>query len=106
MKFTDQDSQAATLIQAYYRGHVTRRAIEAQYGQIGRGGQDGSYPVNPEEARAIVMQIRQSLEPFNYEPAPPADNVIREERQNTTLETGAEYEGQWNQEGKKDGRGI
>eukprot|EP00352_Strombidinopsis_acuminata_P003768 CAMPEP_0176380612 /NCGR_PEP_ID=MMETSP0126-20121128/31265_1 /TAXON_ID=141414 ORGANISM="Strombidinopsis acuminatum, Strain SPMC142" /NCGR_SAMPLE_ID=MMETSP0126 /ASSEMBLY_ACC=CAM_ASM_000229 /LENGTH=34 /DNA_ID= /DNA_START= /DNA_END= /DNA_ORIENTATION= len=22
------------------------------------------------------------------------------------METGAEYEGQWNQEGKKDGRGI
>jgi len=62
--------------------------------------------VNPEEARAIVMQIRQSLEPFNYEPSPQPDGVIREHRPNTTMETGAEYEGQWNQEGKKDGRGI
>ena len=69
---------------------------------------DGSqtYPQNPEEARAIVMQIRQSLEPFDYEPSPSPDGVVRVDRENTVLETGAEYEGQWNEEGKKDGRGI
>ena len=92
-------------IQAYYRGYVTRRAIAIQYGEMHQD--EDAMPVNPEEARAIVMQIRQSLEPFDYEPVPEDDGVVRERRPNTVLDTGAEYEGDWNvEEGKKDGQGI
>ena len=52
------------------------------------------------------MQIRQTLEPFDFEPSPPPDGVVRVQRNMMTLDNGAEYEGEWDELGRKDGRGI
>ena len=52
------------------------------------------------------MQIRNSLEPFDFEPRPPADGVVRVQRPMLTLDNGAEYEGEWDEMGRKDGCGI
>jgi hypothetical protein len=52
------------------------------------------------------MQIRGSLEPFNYDPKPDGySKVAREKRELITLENGAEYEGEWS-DNRKDGRGV
>lgn len=58
------------------------------------------------EARKLVMQIRNSLEPFDFEPSPPPDGIKRVHRDLMTLDNGAEYEGEWDENGRKDGRGI
>ena len=58
------------------------------------------------EARRLVMQIRNSLEPFSYEPAPLPDGKRRTKRALTTLDNGAEYEGEWDDSGHKDGKGV
>ncbi len=59
-----------------------------------------------QEARRLVMQIRASLEPFNYLPEPDGyRNSRRERNELITLENGAEYEGEW-LEGRKDGKGV
>jgi len=52
------------------------------------------------------MQIRNSLEPFEFEPSPTPDNVVRVQRPQMTLDNGAEYEGEWDELGRKDGRGV
>lgn len=41
------------------------------------------------EARRLVMQIRDNLEPFDYEPAPAQDNKERIKRAMITLDNGA-----------------
>ena len=52
------------------------------------------------------MNIRASLEPFNYEPKPAGySQQSREKRELITLENGAEYEGEW-LGNCKDGRGV
>lgn len=58
------------------------------------------------EARKLVMQIRNSLEPFDFEPSPTPDGVVRMQRPLMTLDNGAEYEGEWDELGRKDGKGI
>lgn len=58
------------------------------------------------ENRRQVMMLRDTLDPFNYEPAPTPDGVKRIRRANMTLENGAEYEGEWSESGQKDGRGV
>ena len=45
------------------------------------------------------MQIRESLEPFDYEPRPSDDGKVRIERALMLLENGAEYEGEWDEYG-------
>lgn len=52
------------------------------------------------------MQIRASLEPFKYDPAPVDDAQTRVTQKMVTLDNGAEYEGQWDKQGRKDGRGV
>ena len=52
------------------------------------------------------MQIRNSLEPFDFEPSPAPDGVARMQRPLMTLDNGAEYEGEWDELGRKDGKGI
>ena len=52
------------------------------------------------------MQIRNSLEPFDFEPSPTPDRVVRVQRPQMTLDNGAEYEGEWDEMGRKDGRGV
>ena len=93
---------------------MTRRAIKAQYGfeartGSGRDGQTYSQSnAQVEEARRLVMQIRASLEAFQYEPQPDwynASAATLEKREMVTLENGAEYEGEW-MDGTKFGRGI
>lgn len=59
-----------------------------------------------QEARRLVMQIRASLEPFKYDPAPSDDAQVRVTQKMVTLDNGAEYEGQWDKQGRKDGRGV
>lgn len=58
------------------------------------------------ENRRAVLQLRDTLEPFRYEPAPPPDGKTRIRRANMVLDNGAEYEGEWDEEGCKDGRGV
>lgn len=48
-----------------------------------------------------------SLEKFDYEPAP--DNYAQQEKvlkEKVTLKNGAEYEGEWDSKGRKNGKGI
>lgn len=54
----------------------------------------------------MVLRIRESLPPFEYEPLPAPDGVSRVKREMIVLENGAEYEGEWDTEGRKDGRGV
>ncbi len=76
----DDKEAAATKVQAYYRGVMTRRLVEQQYGfkaetikNIGGGATYTQSDAQVQEARRLVMQIRASLEPFKYDPAPADD---------------------------------
>ena len=98
-------------MQRYFRGMMTRRAIKAKYGFEAKqtAFAEPTYTQSDQqilEARKLVMQIRASLEPFDYEPAPSPDGVVRMQRGLMTLDNGAEYEGEWDELGRKDGRGI
>ena len=104
---------AATKVQAYYRGVMTRRAVKEQYGfeastmnDIGRGDINQQSDANVAEARRLVMQIRASLEQFRYDPSREDEDRQRETKKMIQLENGAEYEGQWDKQGRKDGRGV
>ena len=47
------------------------------------------------------------MSPFNYEPRPKPDGSRRIERDMVTLENGARYSGEWNEEtNKRDGKGM
>ena len=52
------------------------------------------------------MRIRSTLKPFNYNPPPLEDGVKRIKKPLLTLDNGAEYEGEWNESGDKDGKGV
>ena len=52
------------------------------------------------------MQIRDSLEPFDWEPSTPFDKVVRVSRPMLTQDNGAEYEGEWDNMDRKDGKGV
>jgi hypothetical protein len=63
---------------------MTRRLIKDQYGfqaetmnNIQRRNDTGTVDPNVQEARRLVMQIRASLEPFKYDPAPADDAQVR-----------------------------
>jgi hypothetical protein len=44
---------------------------------------------------------------FNYDPQPSSDGIKRKKRALVTLENGARYEGEWNEEtNKRDGKGY
>ena len=51
------------------------------------------------------MKIRDELEPFKYEMKTPV-TVRRISKPNQTLDGGVEYEGEWSEAGKRDGRGV
>ena len=54
----------------------------------------------------MIIKVRKRLGPFNYEPSPPPDNVVRVQRPLTTLDSGPQYEGEWDELGRLDGKGI
>ena len=55
--------------------------------------------------KGFVMKVRNELEPFKYESyTPPATKRTTKPKQK--LENGIEYEGEWDDAGKKDGRGV
>ena len=58
------------------------------------------------EGNEVVKKIRDSLEPFEYESSPPQDGMTREKRPLTTLDNGAKYDGEWDDQGRKDGQGM
>lgn len=58
------------------------------------------------EARKLMMQIYNHLEPFYNEPSPLPYDVVRVQRPLMTLENGDWYEGDWDEHGRKDGKGI
>ena len=65
-------------MQRYWKGVITRRIIREQYGFVARAAlpQQQLYTQSDAqvmEARRLVMQIRNSLEPFNYEPSMRSD---------------------------------
>ena len=111
-----QDPEAAqnaavVTIQRYMRGQITRRIMRDQYGFVAKTHMlpHATYTSNDAqvmEARRLVMQIRNQLEPFEYEPYPPPDGVNRVKRPLVTLDNGAEYEGEWDEMARKDGRGV
>jgi hypothetical protein len=96
---TNDMEAAATKVQAYYRGVMTRRAIEEQYGFKAEtmGGHKAATftqsDAQVQEARRLVMQIRASLEPFKYDNQPADDSQVRITQKMVTLDNGAEYEG-------------
>lgn len=75
---SSEEEQAVCTMQKYYRGIITRREVKSKYGfeakQMDRNANPGQTYTQSDaqvmEARRLVMQIRQSLEAFNYEPAP------------------------------------
>ena len=91
---------------------MTRRAVEEQYGfkaETMNQHKAATYTQSDaqvQEARRLVMQIRASLEPFKYDAAPADDSSLRVTQKMVTLDNGAEYEGQWDKQGRKDGRGV
>jgi hypothetical protein len=53
------------------------------------------------------MQIKNSLEPFNYEPASKNYNSSQKIKKGLIiLDNGAEYEGEWDSMNRKDGKGV
>ncbi len=92
---------AATKVQAYYRGLMTRRFVEEQYGFKAetmnhlKAASQTQTEAQLLEARRLVMQIRGSLEPFQYDPVAKNEDLLRITQKMTTLDNGAEYEGQW-----------
>ena len=106
-----QESKAAETMQRYFKGMMTRRLIREQHGFVAKTHMM-AHPTYTQsdaqvmEARRLVMQIRNQLEPFEYEPSPPPDGVNRIKRPLVTLDNGAEYEGEWDEVGRKDGRGV
>ena len=50
-----------------------------------------------------MFEIRQKLAPFDYNPVPEDDGKQRESKGLMKLENGAEYEGEWDMNGQKDG---
>ena len=89
---------------------MTRRTIKEQYGfqaetmnNLQRRNDTGTVDPNVQEARRLVMQIRASLEPFKYDPVTADDSQSRVRKPMQQLENGAEYEGQWDLQGKKNG---
>ena len=54
----------------------------------------------------LMMRIYSQIEPFNFEPSPPHDNVVRVKLPLTTLDNGDKYEGEWDEIGRRDGKGI
>jgi hypothetical protein len=55
----------------------------------------------------VVQAIKERLGPYNYEPHPPRDNVVRTKKGMVTLENGAKYEGEWDtQKNSRDGKGM
>jgi hypothetical protein len=62
---------------------------------------------NPNYSNPKVLEIKDRLGAFNYEPTPKDDGVKRKKRALITLENGARYEGEWNEStNKRDGRGY
>ena len=57
-------------------------------------------------AYKLIIQARQQSEPFDYEPSPPPDGVKRVKRPITTDRFGNKYYGEWDELGRKDGKGI
>ena len=53
------------------------------------------------------MNIRSTLEEFNYSPAPVEyQKESRTKKEKQTLDNGAQYDGEWDSNGKKDGKGV
>lgn len=92
---------------------MTRKLVKEQYGFEATthlrksDGLNTQSEAQVQEARRLVMQIRASLEPFQYDPKPLDYNSVKRERKEMiTLDNGAEYEGEWDMEGRKDGKGV
>lgn len=102
------ENKAAVAIQAHFKGLVARRAIKAQYGfeahtKIAGAPTYTQSDAQIQEARKLVFEIRQKLAPFDYNPVPEDDGKQREAKGLMKLENGAEYEGEWDMNGQKDG---
>ena len=55
--------------------------------------------------REFVEKIRNE-QPFDYEPAPAPDGILRDTRKVEDLENGDEYDGQFDSLGRRNGRGT
>ena len=62
-------------------------------------------PKDAKSGKAYVEKVRADLEPFKYEISNPytSNKVTKPEQK---LENGITYEGEWNEDGKRDGRGM
>ena len=56
--------------------------------------------------RKLMTKIHIWLESFDFKPSQSHDNVVRVQRQLMTLDDGEQYEGEWDENGRKDGKGI
>ena len=58
-------------------------------------------------SKSFVVQIRNTLPAFDYKAnAPAPDGVVRTVKSRQTLADKSEYEGEWNAQNLRDGRGI
>jgi len=72
------------------------------------GGMKFGSAVEPNYSNPRVLEIKEKLGAFDYDTAAPKnDGVVRKKRALITLENGARYEGEWNEQtNKRDGRGY
>ena len=88
------------------RGNITRRKIKSKHGFVAKTMKSIKNYGDPNYQNSRVLEIKDQLGDFNYEPKPSEDGVKRKKKALITLENGARYEGEWNEgTNKRDGRG-
>ncbi len=86
-------------VQAAVRGIIARRKVKRIYGFETTFGGRRLDDMNGGVANydnPVVIEIKQKLGAFNYNPAPPPVRYQRQRKGLIVLENGAKYEGEWN----------
>lgn len=105
---TDAEKWALIKIQARMRGWLTRRQVKKTYGFVcSRKAPTNVVSGSEAEikaARELVKKIQSELPPFDYNPAPAGyEGGNRTKKSREVLDNGAEYTGEWDSNGCKDG---
>ncbi len=96
-------------LQSLARGFIARRKVQKVHGFTVTAGFRGTgLNVEANYANPVVQEIKRQLGEFNYNPKPTPDKgSVLKSRSMITLENGARYEGEWNEESnKREGMGY
>lgn len=96
-------------LQAVFRGHLVRRKVKHVYGFEAKSCRNAAWTqgIVPNYDNPLVQAIKKRQGTFNYDPAPKRDGVQRLTRGLLTLENGAKYEGEWDEQNNvRDGKGM